>query len=312
MNFKSCAYLKSALALSVMLSSPTLFAERPTEARKAPEVEGAKKGPRTESPEEAQRRRAEEQRKVEEQRRRSQKPGQSGNVTEGAASSSAKPEVKDHSKIEDRKSGLETPRGSSKRFGSKEAPSELDITALKALTDKVIKNEALKLSVMKEQEAQFKEYEKDPNALKGFFEREGAFLKAIGENKEMGEEEAKAYENAILKRLKGDSEEKVTKEDLEELAALSCANQCGHEGMGKACRRTRKFLDAAKLAALSPVAFAAAWKLYSGWGANPKDAVKESSAKEGNLSIEYEPGKKLVIEKIDEPVVDEKRAPKES
>jgi len=45
MNFKSCAYLKSALALSVMLSSPTLFAERPTEARKAPEVEGAKKGP---------------------------------------------------------------------------------------------------------------------------------------------------------------------------------------------------------------------------------------------------------------------------
>lgn len=273
--------------------------ERPSEEKRG-------EGLPSETPEarDARLRKEAEARKNEDLKRRGT-PGSGGSIGEGGAVERKKSAEKEDVSVEGKGSHE---GGAANRFGGRARKLKGEIKELKQLTDATKKalenNEALMEAVVKEQEKQWKAYEKDESAKQGFIVREQAFLDALGKSKEMGEAEAKAFEKSIIERLKGGKDKTVTKEDLESFKSLACASDCGHKGTAKSCRRVVKFLAASQVAALTPVALAAAWAAYE----KLSDQDAQDNGKGGkDLKVSFDGGS-ISVQDIGKEVIEEKVA----
>ncbi len=311
MRSNSRAVLRISFLVAGIFCFQTLIAERPS---KAPERSEGKKNQeqRSNEPPEATKARLEEaaKKRTEQEKIRNTIPGSGGTIGEGGAGTIKKPNESKEVSVQGKGSHGD---GASNRFGKRSSNLKTEIKDLKQLTDAtknaLEQNEALMEAVVKEQEKQWKAYEKDESAKQGFIVREQAFLDSLGKAKEMGEVEAKAFEKSIIERLKGDKDKEVTKEDLQNLKSLACASDCGHKGTAKSCRRVVKFLAASQVAALTPVALAGAWAVYE------KLLEKKDAKDNGNggkdLTVNFDGGS-INVKDIDKEVIEEKVAPEAS
>jgi hypothetical protein len=307
MRLNSKAVLRISFLVAGIFCFQTLTAAGPTKAPERRKETQERPGETPEARESRLKEEAEARKKKEMERRNT--PGSEGSIGEGGDVLRKKtPKETDVSEIgKNSHSG-----GAANRFGGRASNPKGEIKELKQLTDATKKaleqNEVLMEAVVKEQEKQWKAYEKDESARQGFIVREQAFLDALGKSKEMGEAEAKAFEKSIIERLKGDKDKKVTKEDLESFKSLACASDCGHKGTAKSCRRVVKFLAASQVAALTPVALAAAWAVYE--KLSDKDA-KDSGNGGKDLTVDFDGGS-INVKDIDKEVIEEKVAPEAS
>jgi len=307
MRLNSKAVLRISFLVAGIFCFQTLTAAGPTKAPERREETKERPGETPEARESRLKEEAEARKKKDMERRNA--PGSGGSIGEGGEVSRKKtPEEKDVSvEGKDSHSG-----GAANRFGGRASNLKGEIKELKQLTDAtkkaLEKNEALMEADVKEQEKQWKAYEKDESARQGFIVRELAFLDALGKSKEMGEAESKIFEKSIIERLKGDKDKKVTKEDLVNFKSLVCASDCGHKGTAKSCRRVVKFLVASQVTGLTPVALAAAWAVYE--KLSDKDA-KDSGNGGKDLTVDFDGGS-INVKDIDKEVIEEKVAPEAS
>jgi hypothetical protein len=311
MRSNSRAVLSISFLVAGIFCFQTLIAAGPSKAPERPEEKRREEQRSNETPEAKKARLEEEAKKRTEQERiRSATPGSGGSIGEGGESTRRKSTEPEKSVSVEGKGSHEG--GARNRFGGRSSNLKVEIKELKQLTDATKKaleqNEALMDAVVKEQEKQWKAYEKDESARQGFIVREQAFLDALGKSKEMGEAEAKAFEKSIIERLKGDKGKAVTKEDLESFKSLACTSDCGHRGTAKSCSRVVKFLAASQVAALTPVALAAAWAVYE--KLSEKDA-KDKGNGVRDLTVDFDGGS-IKVEDIDKKVIEEKVAPEAS
>ena len=310
MRLNSKAVLRISFLVAGIFCFQTLTAAGPTKAPESRKDTKERPGETPEARESRLKEEAEARRKKEMER--SNIPGFRGSIGEGGKVSRKKtPDEEKDVSVERKDHG----GGARNRFVGRASNLKGEIKELKQLTDATKKaleqNQALMEAVVKEQERQGKAYENDPLAKQGFFVREQDFLDALGKSKEMGEAEAKAFEKSIIERLKGDKDKKVTKEDLESFKSLACANDCGHKGTAKACRRVVKFLAASQVAALTPVALAAAWAAYE--KISEKDAEDKGNGVK-DLTVAFDGGS-IKVEDIDDKkqmMAEEKAAPEAS
>ena len=310
MRSNSRAVLRISFLVAGIFCFQTLIVAAPPRPPEKPEVKRNEKL-QVETPEAGKARLEEEAKKRREQEKiRNTIPGSGGTIGEGGAVTIKKPNESENVSVKGKGSHEE---GATNRFGVRSSNFKTEIKELKQLTDATKKtleqNEALMEAVVKEQEKQWKAYEKDESAKQGFIVREQAFLDSLGKAKEMGEVEAKAFEKSIIERLKGDKDKEVTKEDLQNLKSLACASDCGHKGTAKSCRRVVKFLAASQVAALTPVALAGAWAVYE------KLLEKKDAKYNGNggkdLTVNFDGGS-INVKDIDKEVIEEKVAPEAS
>lgn len=135
-------------------------------------------------------------------------------------------------------------------------------------------------------------------AFQGILIEHQAYSDSLGLRHVANHETSGKFEQALAQRLVGkDNVKELKKEDIEDLQALTCASKCGHSKFNLSCRRITRFLGES---------LAAAGILGIPVGALFYKFMTTEPSKNGKSIELTNDGKKVIIDKLDEEIPEEK------